>query len=403
MESHFRKAFNTYHSDDVYRRMLHELEATVGCPIQFRVAETPLFLGQPLRSRLERHAKEIAELAVSPAALDKTRGFVPSRFDTPGMDEQPTCLQVDFAITLGEDGKLDGKLVELQAFPSLYGLMVYQLRVTSDFLHRMPGLQRPWTLYFGGNEYSFVDHLRRAVVANERPEHVVLVDIDPPTQKTYPDFLATQKLLGVDPVCITELHKDGRELYRLKDGRRVPVRRIYNRIVFDELERRRPPMRFAFGDDLDVTWASHPNWYWPISKVSLPHLDHPAVPKARLISELASVPDDLSGYVLKPLFSFAGAGVNVDPTAADVARIPEADRSGWVLQEKIEYAPALPMPDGAPVKAEVRMMFLRAPGEPKLRLVLNLVRLSRGKMLGVDFNKDLTWVGGTVGIWPADE
>ncbi len=203
--------------------------------------------------------------------------------------------------------------------------------------------------------------------------------------------------------------REGRRLFRRVDGRLVPVKRIYNRIVFDELEQKKVELPFRYTDDLDVTWCSHPNWYWTWSKYSLPYLDHPAVPRARYVADLERIPDDLERYVLKPLFSFAGAGVKVDPTRADIEAIPAEDRGKWLVQEKIVYEPALLLPDSvtdgdrsAPrgVKAEVRMMFLRAPDEEKPTLVLNLVRLSRGKMLGVDQNKDFTWVGGSVGIWP---
>jgi hypothetical protein len=209
-------------------------------------------------------------------------------------------------------------------------------------------------------------------------------------------------LTGVDAVCPTVLMRDGRRLFREVGGRLLPVRRIYNRIVFDELEQKKTRLPFRYTEDLDVTWCSHPNWYWTWSKYTLPFVDHPAVPRARYVADLDRIPDDLERYVLKPLFSFAGAGVKLDPTRADLDAIPEADRHKWLVQEKITYEPALLMPDGNGVKAEVRMMFLRAPDEPKPTLVLNLVRMSRGKMLGVDQNKDLTWVGGSVGIWPVD-
>jgi hypothetical protein len=208
-------------------------------------------------------------------------------------------------------------------------------------------------------------------------------------------------LVGIDAVCPTKLIKDGRRLFRKVDGKLVPVRRIFNRVVFDELEKKQAELPFSYTDELDVTWCSHPNWYWTWSKFTLPYIDHPAVPRARTVADLEVIPDDLRNFVLKPLFSFAGSGVIVDPTRADIERIPDGDRAGWILQEKITYEPALRMPDGNGVKAEVRMMFLRAPDEEKPTLVLNLVRLSRGKMLGVDQNRDLTWVGGSVGIWPA--
>jgi hypothetical protein len=208
--------------------------------------------------------------------------------------------------------------------------------------------------------------------------------------------------VGIDAVCPTALVRENNKLYRRVDGRLVQVKRIFNRVVFDELEHKKIRLPFGYTEDLDVTWCSHPNWYWVWSKYTLPYVDHPAVPRARYLSDLDKVPEDLDRYVLKPLFSFAGSGVKVDPTPADIAAIPESERSNWLLQEKIVYEPALKMPDGNGVKAEVRMMFLRGPDEAVPELVLNLVRLSRGKMLGVDQNRDLTWVGGSVGIWPVD-
>jgi hypothetical protein len=224
-----------------------------------------------------------------------------------------------------------------------------------------------------------------------------LLDIDPPKQKTYPDFAATKLLFGVDAVDPRELGRRGNQLWR--GGTRV--RRIYNRIVFDELIAKKIELPFDYRDALDVEWAPHPNWYWVWSKYSLPFLDHPSVPRATFVSDLDRIPDDLSRYVLKPLFSFAGGGVNVEPSRADVEAIPESERHAWCLQEKIEYAPALLAADGGGVKVEIRMMFLRPDGEAKPVLAQNLVRLSRGKMLGVDFNKEFTWVGSSVAFSPS--
>ncbi len=176
------------------------------------------------------------------------------------------------------------------------------------------------------------------------------------------------------------------------------MRRIYNRVVFDELIQKGTQLPFDYREELDVEWAPHPNWYWVWSKYSLPFLKHPSVPRATFLSDLERIPDDLSSYVLKPLFSFAGGGVNIEPTRADVEAVPAADRHAWCLQEKIEYEPALRAVDGGGVKIEIRLMFLRPDDEPKPILAQNLVRLSRGKMLGVDFNKQFTWVGSSVAL-----
>jgi len=227
------------------------------------------------------------------------------------------------------------------------------------------------------------------------------MDIDPPSQKTYPDFAATRLLFGVDPVCPRAVIRNGSRLFRKVDGRNVPIRRIYNRIVFDELAQKKPELPFAFTDDLEVEWAPHPNWYWAWSKHSLPYLNHPAVPAAKLLSELDSTPDDLSRFVLKPLFSFAGGGVKIAPSLSDIEAIPEHDRQCWCLQQRVDYEPVLRTPGGAGAKVEVRMMFLKPDDVEGPILALNLCRLARGLMLGVDFNKGYDWVGGAIGIWPA--
>jgi hypothetical protein len=264
-----------------------------------------------------------------------------------------------------------------------------------------------WTGLFSGlTRESYVALLRRTVIADAAPEEVVLLDLDPASQKTRPDFHATARLLGVRAVCATELKREGRRLLAPleEDGRPprfIPVRRILHRVVFDELERRRTQLPFDYREDLDVVWAAHPTWYWLWSKATLPYLDHPAVPKTRILSQVDPLPDDLSRYILKPLFSFAGQGVQVDLDHAFVQAIPEAERGGWLLQEKVTYAPALTAPDGSGVKAEIRMMFLRPDGEDQMTLAINLVRLSRGKMHGVDHNKGLAWVGSSVAVWPA--
>jgi len=403
MEPVFRRAFNAAFGPDTYADYMRRFEKRTNSKFSYRVAETPLFLPDGLRNFLARSATEIVQQISKPDVIDKMKRAIPAHVDTPGMDHLPNCVQVDFAIVRGPTGELEGRVVELQAFPSLYALMVLQTDVMSEVMKSMPGLDREWSIYFGGQtREEFVARLRHVVLAGEDPSSVVLLDIDPPNQKTYPDFLATKELVGIDPVCPTTLIRDGRKLLRKVDGKLVQVRRIYNRVVFDELEARKIQLPFSYTDDLDISWCSHPNWYWTWSKYTLPYIDHPAVPRARYLSDVTEVPNDLERYVLKPLFSFAGSGVKVDPTREDIDNVPDEQRPGWLLQEKITYEPGLKMPDGGGVKAEVRMMFLRAPEEDVPRLAMNLVRLSRGKMLGVDQNKDFTWVGGSIGIWPAD-
>jgi hypothetical protein len=397
MDPALRAAFNRAWTPALYARYRARLEAELG-PIPFALAETPFFVAPPLRDSLTRSSQEIVQQLAVPDLLRELMKVIPARYDTPGMDPLPNCVQVDFAITAAPGGGLEGKVVELQAFPSGYAMMTFFADAWSAELEPLPGLQGPWSCYCLPREEG-LKLMRDTILGGEPPEAVALVDFEPNLQKTVPDFVATERLFGVESVCATELVKEGRRLFRRKGGRLIQVRRIYNRMVFDELEQKGYRLPFAWNEPLEVTWCSHPNWYWPWSKYALPFLRHAAVPRATFLSELGTLPDDLSRYVLKPLFSFAGSGVVIDVTPADIARIPAGQRQGWVLQEKITYAPAITAPDGSEVKAEVRVMLLRPPDAPALVPAIHLVRLSRGKMLGVDQNKGLSWVGGSVGLW----
>jgi len=399
MDPRYRPLYNRIYSEGFFQKFMGSLVQELG-EFPFRVAETPLLLTPELRDWLARSATEIVGQLSQPERLEKLKRAIPRERDVPGMDPLPNCVQVDFALVQGPSGRLEGRVVELQAFPSLYALMSMMAEAWGRALNEVPELRADWTCFIHQDRAQAMELMRRTIVGDCDPESVVLVDFEPENQKTSPDFWATQKMFGVDPVCVTKLVKRGRRLFRDKGGKEVPVHRIYNRMVFDELDVKGVKPPFDWRDDLDISWCSHPNWYWVWSKYALPFLDHPAIPRARFLSDFQELPEDLSRYVLKPLFSFAGAGVVIDVTREAVDQVPAEQRGGWVLQEKIEYAPAISMPDGNGVKVEVRMMLLRPPDARELKPILPLVRLSRGKMLGVDFNKNLTWVGGTVGIFP---
>ena len=398
-----RAAFNAAFTPALAARYAEDLARRAGRAPGFRLAETPVFLTDDLAGLLADSAHAILAELSAPALLARMRQAIPARWDAPGMDALPSLAQVDFAV-VRENGRLVPRLIELQGFPSLSAFEVLQADAWSEALQTVPDLPRAaWGPYFSGlSRSAFIDLLRRTIVGDADPEEVILLDLEPEKQKTAIDFSATKALLGVDSVDPRDLVKDGRRLVRTVGGRRVPVRRIYNRIVFDELIKSGASLPFDFRDDLDVRWVPHPNWYWAWSKASLPLLKNPVAPRATVVADFGPVPPDVGErYVLKPLFSFAGGGVNVDPTPEDVGRIPEPERPHWVLMEKIAYDPCLRAADGGGVKVEVRMMFFRPDGEAAPTLGLNLCRLSRGKMLGVDFNKDFTWVGSSVALRPS--
>lgn len=402
MDAALRAIFNAGYSEATYRRVCALMASRCEEPeFGFRLAEMPLILPSGLRDRCVAAAEEILAVVLRPGIVAEGTRAIPERYRVPATDDVPHFMSIDLAIVRGEDGGLEPRLIELQAFSSLYGMQLVQGEIWGEVLASMPGMPQRWTQRFSGlDREGYVDLLRRTVVADADPDEVVLLDIEPGSQKTRPDFHVIRKLLGVRSVCLSDLVRDGRRLRAPKDGRLVPVRRIFNRVVFDDLDRRKVAMPFDWRDDLDVTWVCHPNWYWIWSKHTLPRIDHPAVPGTRFLSDVREVPDDLSGYILKPLFSYAGSGVRVDVDRETIDAIPEIDRPNWLLQEKVAYAPDLVAPDGSGVKAEIRMMFLRPEGDDRLTLAINLARLSRGKMHGVDHNRGLAWVGSSVGVWP---
>ncbi len=404
MEALYRQRFNAAYSDSLYRSYLDDFARRCGAPIDMQIAETPVFLPAPLRERAVRAGGEVLAQLCDPARIARMRAAIPPRWDVPGETPLPTFGIVDFAIVRDRHGELDVKLIELQGFPTLIAYETAQRDAWNASLQTIPGLDLEWTCWFSGlSRDAFLALASRTILGDRSAAETILMDLDPPSQKTYPDFAATQRLFGVEAVCPTALTKRGRRLFRRDpSGREVPVERIYNRLIVDELERKGVELPFDVRDDLDVEWSPHPNWFWIWSKYSLPFLDLACVPRATLLSDLGEWPDDLErGWVLKPLFSFAGAGVNVAPSAADVEAIASEQRTGWCLQEKIEYAPALQAADGGGVKIELRLIYLRPDGDPSFTLAQNLCRLSRGAMMGVDHNKAHAWVGSSIGIWPA--
>jgi hypothetical protein len=389
-----RRAFNASFTEERYRALVQDLEGAAGFPVGFRISETPVFLDERLTRELVRGVGEIVDAVTSERYLRQAARAIPPSQAVPGEDAHTTFLQIDFALVRDEDGKVVPRLIELQGFPSLYAFQWLLDQVHREHYVIPAGLSP----YFGGlDPDAYVDRLRRVIVGDCDPAQVVLLEIEPESQKTRIDFAATERLLGVrslDPRQVEE--KGGRLFYRDDDGRQVPIRRIYNRVIFDELDRKGLRFDHLFRRELDVRWVGHPNWFWKISKFSLPFIHSRYCPPSWFVSELPEVPGDLESYVLKPLYSFAGLGVEVGVTAERLRAIE--DPENWILQRRVEYAPLIETPD-VPAKAEVRMMLLWD-DEPRPVLVNNLVRMSKGLMAGVDFNKDKTWIGASLAYHP---
>ena len=390
MHPELRARFNADFSEAKYAALLHCVNESTRWPTDFRISETPIFLTREFTDEVVFATNEIAAQTQTPAFARHAASAIPGGLEVPNESPHPEFLIVDLAIC-AEHGRLVPRLIELQAFPTLYG---FQFLLLGCIRRAYPVIPPNWTSSFGGiRDEGYIELLRRTIIGEADPENVVLLEIEPEGQKTRVDFAATEALLGIRTVSLTDVRKRGRQLFYERDGREVRIERVYNRVIFDELARRRDlSVSFQFQDDLDVQWVPHPNWYYRISKHSLPFIQTAHTTPAFFVDQFPS-DESLNDYVLKPLYSFAGLGVDMEPTAAKVAGLEQPHE--WILQKKVEYAAFIPTVDGRRSKAEVRMMFVwPEKGEPVL--LNNLARMSQGKMMGVDFNRDKTWVGSSI-------
>lgn len=388
MIQELRKEFNNKFNEKTYQKFLNELNTILPYPTDFRVSETPLFISDEFRDELINGCYDILKQLQTEEFKEQSKNAIPPGLSVPNEDEHPVFLQIDFAATKNENGKFIPKLIELQGFPSLYGFQLYLCKLIEKYFD----IPKDMSPYFSGlNEESYTRLFKETLVGNEDPEQVILLEIEPEKQKTRIDFAATEALTGVKAVCLTKIKKQGNKLFYIKNGKEIEIRRIYNRCIFDEIQRKNIKFNFNFTDELDVKWVGHPNWFFRISKYTLPFLKGKYVPECQFLSDLKEYPNNLSNYVLKPLFSFAGLGVEIDFDKNRLDSITE--KNNYVLQEKIEYAPLIETPDDFS-KVEIRMMFI---WNDKPILVNNLIRQSKGKMMGVDFNKNKTWVGSSCG------
>lgn len=388
-----RQRYNAAFTEAGYVAFLADLNSAMRCPVDFRVAESPLFFDAATTAALTTAAADIVAQLSAPAFRTHATDAILAGLAVPNETPFPHHLCIDFALCHDGAGRVVPQLIELQGFPTV---ACWQALLARTFKKHFPAIPAGATPYFGGlDEAGYLAAIRRAIVGDADPRETVLLEITPDEQKTRIDFACTEAMLGVRAVCVTAVRQRGAKLCYDRDGVETPITRIFNRVIFDELLRKNPPMSFSFFEPLDVQWAGHPNWYYRISKHTLPYLRGPYVPECRFVSDLGGkIPADLENYVLKPLYSFAGLGVDIAPTREKIAAVP-APRE-WLLQRKVAYAPVLATPDG-PAKSEVRLI-LAGDGTGWPKLINQLVRLTKGAMHGVDFNKGRTWVGASTGF-----
>lgn len=397
MDPKIRKAYNDSFTDEKYEKFKAHVAAAHNHTPKFRLAETPVFIDNELKAKLLEACESINKVITQSNFKELTAGAIkhPS-LQVPNEDYHTRFLQMDFGICKSETGEILPQLIEVQGFPSLYFFQDLLFKAyTENF-----DIPKGYTVHFDNlSSESYINLLKEVIVGDYNPKNVVLLEIEPENQATYIDFLGAEHHLGIKVLCITKMIKRGKKLfYRSDAGEEVPIHRIYNRVIFDELDQRPDLKReFYFKDEVDVEWVGHPNWFFRISKYTMPLFESRYVPKCHYLSELDEYPKDLENYVLKPLYSFAGSGVKLSITEKDLDEI--ADRSNFILQRKVNYEPVIDTPSGK-AKMEIRMLMLWEQGKSEVQIVNNLVRISKGEMIGVRYNKDKDWVGASVAFFP---
>ncbi|NNE29257.1 MAG: hypothetical protein HKN16_06450 [Saprospiraceae bacterium] len=395
MVRELRSKFNASFKEETYQSLLQSIARIHDHFPKFRIAETPVFIPEDLARQLHEACDMITDVIVSPDFKELSRGALLEDQLVPNEDDHTIFLQMDFGICKNEDGSLIPQLIEVQGFPSLY---FFQDQLANHYKEYYD-LPENYNHLFGMDSGEYFELLKKVCIGETPRENVVLLEVEPKKQTTQVDFWAARKKLGICTCCVTDIIKEGNKLfYKNEKGEKVQIKKLINRVIFDELLSRTDLKRdFSFKDDLDVEWVGHPHWFFRISKHTLPLLKNPYVPETYYLDRLEKMPEDLQNYVLKPLYSFAGTGVIININKYDIEAIKNPEN--YILQKKVEYAQVIETPSG-PSKCELRMLMIWEKGQPRPRIVNNLARLSKGQMVGVRYNKDKDWVGGSVGFFP---
>ena len=390
----YRQQFNDLFTIEKYQEFQDDIAADFNYMPTFRMAETPFFISKTLKSQLLEGCDDVIKLIQQDNFKALTEQSLELNTRVPNEDVHATFLAIDFGICEENDETIP-KLIEVQGFPSLFN---YQYNLYFKFKKLYPFLEELTPFIGDMTSEKYLETIDKALCNGHDKENVILLEIEPEKQNTKIDFYYCRRDIGIPIVCVTDLVKKGKQLFYHNDkGVAILVKRIYNRVIFDELDLRTDlKLNFSFKDDLDVEWAGHPNWFFRISKFILPMLKGKYFIDTVLLSDLKEIPEDLENYVLKPLFSFSGSGVVFHVKKEDIESVKEKDL--YILQKKVNYIPIVQSPDGK-VKAEVRILFVWNKGENSPTPLCNLVRLSRGEMIGVKFNQDKDWVGGTLGLF----
>jgi hypothetical protein len=391
MDSKARRLFNENFSESSYEGMIREINKEFPQKLDFRIAESPVFISGELKTKLLLAGNDILDQLLSEKVSKACEHAVPEKYCFPQTNKKPHFIALDFAITEGETGKYEPKLIELQGFPSLFAFQHYLSGKYKKHFKIADG----FSPFFNRlNGFSYQEELRK-LLKPVAGENTVLLEAYPEKQKTRIDFELSRMYFDIDVVCLSQLEIEDQRLVYQRNGEKKTIDRIYNRVIFDETERKFPELKSKI--DLlklaEFEWVTHPDWYFRISKFALPFLKGQCVPETVFVSQHEKIEFNLNQYVLKPLFSFGGNGVNLNPTTEDLDNL--AAPENFILQKKVTYASVIETDKHEKVRTEIRLLYIWPQALNRPRLITGLARLSRGEMIGVDHNKGVDWVGGS--------
>ena len=396
MIASIRQKFNAAFTEEVYQNYLASLNTPFPGALDFSVAETPIFINKDFTEKVLATGDYVNQVIQSNSFKSITDPSLKNVPLFPNETALPQCIVMDFAIAMNDKNEIVPALIELQGFPSLFAYEILQ----DECIRKTYTIAEGYSPYLNGyTKEKYMLHLESILKGDtlkHSNKHTVLLEILPHQQKTRIDFYCTEKYFNIPIVCITEIFVEGNNIFYERAGQKIKIDRIYNRIVLDELKNQTKEIQdkgALLWSNLDIEWVTHPHHFFRISKYLLPFLKHPFIPKTQFVDQLKVIPTALDKYILKPLFSFAGQGVIIDISAEDISNIK--DPSGWILQEKVEYANCIETPTG-PAKAELRLYYFWDEAKKEYIATMNLSRLSKGKMIGVNYNKTATWVGGSL-------
>lgn len=391
MVPQLRKKYNQDFTEEKYKDYINELSNIYPGQLDFRLAETPVFVPKDFTQKMLSACESIIDVITKSEYRQQSEKAIPAQLRVPNEDVHPHFICFDFGVCLNDNGELEPQLIEMQGFPSMFAWQVILPEVHAKHFWT-PENYSPFLNGF--DKASYIDLLKKIIVADCDPENVILLEIFPHQQKTRVDFYTTESFLGIKTVDLNDVISEDKHLYYINDGKKILIKRIYNRVIFDDLFQQAKEVQEKgkiFQQDLDVTWVPHPNWFYRLSKYTLPFIKHAYVPETHFLNEV-NLPGDLKSYVVKPLFSFAGQGVIIDVSKEKVEEI--SSKENWIIQKKVNYATVIKTPD-EPAKAEIRIFYFWDGGAERPIATSQLARLSKGKMIGVRYNKDKKWVGGS--------